>query len=74
MNTAVEKQIDQSKVSTFLPIYDTIYADKTVSITSLTSLFIIYSMEYLKLAKDDMDKEKCVLDFSSTRYTTVFEK
>jgi hypothetical protein len=74
MNTAVEKQIDQSKVSTFLPIYDTIYADKTVSITSLTSLFIIYSMEYLKLAKDDMDKEKCVLDFSSTRYTTMFEK
>ena len=74
MNTAVEKQIDQSKVSTFVPIYDTIYADKTVSITSLTSLFIIYSMEYLKLAKDDMDKEKCVLDFSSTRYTTMFEK
>ena len=73
LNMPVEKQIKDDIVPFFSQIYNEIHKDQTLSITSLTALFIIYSMEYLKLAKDDMDKEKCVLDFASQRYSTSFE-
>jgi myosin heavy subunit len=73
LNMPVEKQIKDDIVPFFSPIYNEIHKDQTLSITSLTALFIIYSMEYLKLAKDDINKEKCVLDFASQRYSTSFE-